>query len=171
MTNVSVPAIEYASRTSVALMADSCIDLHNVSVRFAGRDVLQGITWQVQPCERWVILGRNGCGKTTLLRTVSMYHHPTTGSVRILGELWGQTYVRELRRHIGLVSSSLADLIRPDLRAFDVVLTARHGALEPWWHSYSDQDRARAQAEMERMQVAHLGEHSFISLSSGERQR
>ncbi len=168
MTNVSSLA---ERRTSVESMADSCIDLHNVSVRFSGRDVLQAITWQVQPAERWVILGRNGCGKTTLLRTVSMYHHPTTGSVRILGELWGRTDVRELRKQIGLVSSSLADLIRPDLCAFDVVLTARHGALETWWHSYSDEDRQRASAEMERMQVGHLANHSFVSLSSGERQR
>ncbi len=152
-------------------MSDPCIDLRGVAVRFSDRNVLEDITWQVRPDERWVILGRNGCGKTTLLRTVSMYHHPTTGSVKILGETWGRTDVRALRQHIGLVSSALADLIRPELSAFNVVLTARYGALEPWWHSYSEQDQARATAELNRMQVAHLRENTFASLSSGERQR
>lgn len=152
-------------------MPEPQVDLNSVSVRFDGRTVLKNITWRVLGNERWVILGRNGCGKTTLLRTISMYNHPTKGSVEVLGGTWGRTDIRQLRHRIGLVSTAMADLFRPEISAFDLVLAARHGALETWWDDYSEEDRARAMTQLETMGVGHLASHGFETLSSGERQR
>ena len=53
----------------------------------------------------------------------------------------------------------------------DVVVTALHGALEPWWHQYTDDDRRRAASLLDRLGVAPLADRTFGSLSSGERQR
>lgn len=133
--------------------------------------MLADVTWRVGPGERWVVLGRNGSGKTTLLRVVSLYLHPTTGSVRILGETLGRTDVRTLRARIGVASQALADRLRGDLAALDVVVTAKYGALEPWWHTYDDADRARAHAQLGRLGVDHLADRRFGTLSAGERQR
>ena len=150
---------------------DLVIDLVHVTVRREGATMLEDLTWQVRPGERWVVLGHNGSGKTTLLRVASLYLHPTSGSVRILGERLGRTDVRTLRTRIGVASQALADQLRPDLIASDVVVTAKHGALEPWWHTYSDEDRARALDELDRVGVAHLARRRFGTLSAGERQR
>ena len=49
-------------------MADSVLRLSDVSVVRDGNPVLKGIDWAVEPDERWVILGRNGAGKTTMLQ-------------------------------------------------------------------------------------------------------
>ena len=106
--------------------------------------LLDGIEWVVRPDERWVVLGPNGCGKTSLLRIASLYLHPTPGTVQVLGEELGRCDVRTLRARIGLASQALADLLRPDLSAREVVVTARYAALEPWWHEYTAADRARA---------------------------
>ncbi len=117
------------------------------------------------------MLGRNGSGKTTLLRLASGFIHATSGTVDILGQRLGRTDVRRLRARIGLTSAALADQLRPSLDALDVVMTAKHAALEPWWHHYDDGDRRRGRELLERLGVAALADRTFGTLSSGERQR
>jgi iron complex transport system ATP-binding protein len=150
---------------------DLVIDLEHVTVRREGATMLEDLTWQVHPGERWVVLGHNGSGKTTLLRVASLYLHPSAGVVRVLGEQLGRTDVRTLRTRIGVASQALADQLRPDLVAADVVVTGKHAALEPWWHTYTDDDRTRAVAQLDRVGVAHLAARRFGTLSAGERQR
>ncbi len=147
------------------------IDLDAVTVERGERALLDAVTWQVIPGQHWVVLGPNGSGKTSLLRIASMYLHPTRGTVRVLGETLGSTDVRRLRARIGLASQALADQLRGALTALEVVVTGRHGALEPWWHTYTDDDRAKAAAELARLGVDHLADRRFGTLSAGERQR
>jgi len=136
-----------------------------------GRAILRHIHWTVEAGQRWVVLGRNGCGKSSLIRIGSLYLHPSSGSVRLLGHELGRTDVRSLRRLVGVASNGMADMLRSDLTPIDVVMTAKNAALEPWWHSYDDADRAKAIECLERMGVGGFAERSFVSMSSGERQR
>src|SRR6478735_11259379 len=129
------------------------------------------MSWKVLPGQRWLVLGANGSGKTTLLRIASMYEHPSSGNVDVLGERLGRTDVRVLRRRIGYMSPALAAQFRGDLRCLDIVMTAKYAALEPWWHRYDDADRQRARSCLEQLGIGRLAERSFSTLSSGERQR
>ncbi|MBX3286487.1 MAG: ABC transporter ATP-binding protein [Actinobacteria bacterium] len=147
------------------------LELVGVGHRRDERSILHDVSWRVGPDERWVVLGPNGSGKTTLVRIASLWLHPSTGTVRVLGEELGRTDVRPLRARVGLVSAALADRLRVDLSVADVVVTSRRGALEPWWHAYDDHDRARAADALERVGAAHLAHRLFGTLSSGERQR
>jgi iron complex transport system ATP-binding protein len=106
-----------------------------------------------------------------MIRIASMWVHPSAGKVTVLGEALGRTDVRRLRTRVGFASAAMADLLRPDLEVNDVVMTARYGALEPWWHHYDDEDRTRAMAALDRIGCAHLAGRRFGALSSGERQR
>jgi iron complex transport system ATP-binding protein len=151
--------------------AAAALHLRGVGLVRDGRAILAGIDWVVGDGERWVLLGPNGSGKTSLVRIASLYLHPSSGEVEVLGGVLGRIDVRTHRRRIGLVSAALADLLRPGLAALDVVVTARYAALEPWWHTYDDEDRARAAAALERFGVGPLAARTFGTLSSGERQR
>ena len=145
--------------------------LEGVGVRVDGRTVLAEVDWRVEAGQRWALLGPNGSGKTTLVRIASLYLHTTTGSVRVLGETVGRLDARALRPRIGLASAALASLVRREVSARDAVMTARHGALEAWWHRYDDGDRQRALDLLARFGVADHAEQPFGTLSSGERQR
>jgi iron complex transport system ATP-binding protein len=147
--------------------------LRLAGIRFVRGDttILDGVDVVVQAGERWLLLGPNGCGKTSLLRIAALYEHPTAGVVEVLGERLGATDVRALRRRIGFVSAALSDQLRPTLSAFDAVRTARYGALEPWWHRYTPDDDARAIECLARMGVGRLADHALVTLSSGERSR
>jgi iron complex transport system ATP-binding protein len=149
----------------------SVLALHDVGLTRDGRAILSDITWDVEAGERWVVLGPNGSGKTSLVRIASFQTHPSTGEVEVLGHRLGRVNVWTLRNRIALASSALADQLRPDLKAVDVVMTQKHGALEPWWHSYDDADRDEAIACLDRLAVAHFADREFGTLSSGERQR
>jgi len=106
-----------------------------------------------------------------LLRIASLYLHPSSGEVEVLGERLGRVDVRSHRRRIGIVSASFSDMLRPSIEAIDVVMTAKNAALEPWWHTYDDADRRRAGELLGRFGCAALAHHPFETLSSGERQR
>jgi len=147
------------------------LQLAGVSVVRDGHRILDSIDWTVQAGERWVVLGPNGCGKTSLLRVASLYLHPSAGRLEVLGERLGQVDVRRHRARIGVASQAFADLLRPDLTAAEVVVTARHAALEPWWHTYGPDDHERARTLLDRLGVASLADRRFGTLSSGERQR
>lgn len=123
------------------------------------------------PGERWVVLGPNGSGKTTLFQLASGYLHPTRGRVEILGHRLGRVDVRALREHIGLVSASVAKMLVPSVTAADVVMSSSHAALEPWWHRYSDDDRARARRLLAAAGFASIADRPFGVLSEGERQQ
>ena len=135
------------------------------------RRILDDVTWRVSAGQHWLVLGANGSGKTTLLRIAAMYEHPTSGTVRVLGEQLGRTDVRVLRRRVGYASAALASQLRVELTARDVVMTARYAALEPWWHQYTEADRQRAEACLAQMGVGAFADRHFGTLSSGEQQR
>jgi len=133
--------------------------------------ILDGVDWHVEPHERWIVLGPNGSGKTSLLRIASLFLHPSRGEVAVDGAVLGRCDVRSVRTRIGLASPAFGDLLRPQLTGVEVVMMARYAALEPWWHTYDAGDRDRARALLERFGVAGVGERPVATMSSGERQR
>ena len=136
-----------------------------------GSAILTGVDWEVGCADRWVIVGANGSGKTSLLRIVGAQTRPTSGTVDVLGQRLGRTDLRQLRRRIGVASAAVTDQLRPGVIAHDAVVTARFGALEAWWHDYSDADHARADALLDAMGCGPLRDRPFGTLSQGERQR
>ncbi|HVA84849.1 MAG TPA: ATP-binding cassette domain-containing protein [Candidatus Saccharimonadales bacterium] len=152
-------------------MVERVVELRGVSVIRAGTAILDSVDWRVGAGERWAIVGPNGSGKTTLLQLVSTYLWPSRGAVTILGSEIGAVDSRELRRRIGYASAALAAAIDDSLTPLDVVMTARHAALAPWWHEFDDADRDRALDLLGRLGCDALANRTFGTLSSGERQR
>ena len=140
-------------------------------MRRAGRTLLGPVDWSIAPGDRWVVIGPNGSGKTTLVHVASTYLWPTRGTVEVLGETIGRVDARELRRRIGYAGAGLEVAIDPTQSALEVVVTARHAALGPWWHTFTDADRDRARRLMADFGVGDLADRPFGLLSTGERRR
>lgn len=70
------------SRLAVARIGKDVVDLHDASVSFDGRPILQDIEWRIAPGERTAILGANGVGKSTLLGLIAGTVQPTSGRVK-----------------------------------------------------------------------------------------
>ncbi len=145
--------------------------MREVDLDRATATVLRSVNWQVQPGERWAVLGPNGSGKTTLVQLAAGYLHPTRGTVDILGVRLGRTDVRALRERVAVVSASVARMVVPWLTARELVMAARRGALEPWWHSYTRLERDRASDLLASAGFEHIADRPFGQLSEGERQQ
>jgi len=134
---------------------DAVLELNDVTRRIDGSEILRDLTWTVRAGEHWVVLGPNGSGKTTAARIASLRLHP----------------IRPLLGRVGYAAAALADQLRPTISASDVVMTAKNGALETWWHDYDEADRTTALESLARVGVEHLADHAFGTCSSGEKQR
>ncbi len=145
--------------------------LHGVTVRRDGVPVLDGIDWQVDHGDRWVVLGPNGSGKTTMLQVAGARLWPTSGQVDVLGARLGRVDVRTLRPRVALVSGAVTRQLRADVTAREVVVSGRHGALETWWHTYTGADWEKADRLLAQGGVADVADRSFGVISEGERQQ
>jgi iron complex transport system ATP-binding protein len=143
----------------------------NVDLDRLATPVLHTVDWEVGPGQRWIVLGPNGSGKTTMFELASGYLHPTRGTVDILGHRLGRVDVRRLREHIGIVSTAVAKKLMPSITATDVVVAARHGALEPWWHHYGQDERDQARGLLVDAGFGDIADRPFGVLSDGERQQ
>jgi iron complex transport system ATP-binding protein len=176
-SGLRIPLRTRASLARVAMAPDE-LNASPPALRFADVDldreanpVLRGVNWQVNVGERWAVIGPNGSGKTTLMQLASGYLHPTRGTVEVLGQRLGRTDVRALRKRVSTVSASVSRVIVPWLTAKEVVVSARQGALEPWWHTYSAAEWARAEELLVNSRFGHIAGRPFGVLSEGERQQ
>ncbi|MEU6659082.1 ATP-binding cassette domain-containing protein [Streptomyces sp. NPDC046821] len=145
--------------------------LDGVGVRRFTTDqvILDDINWTVRSGEHWALLGANGAGKTSVLRLIGALAHPTTGTVEVLGHRLGAVDVRELRTHIGLVSS--AQRVPGDLTGHTVVLTGHTGTVQPLWRSYDADVRERAHTLLAELDIKDLADRPYGVCSGGQRAR
>jgi iron complex transport system ATP-binding protein len=132
--------------------------------------ILRGIDWCVLPHEHWVILGANGCGKTSLLKALTGFLSPTSGEFAVLGHRYGVSDWRELRLHLGVVTSAFAASIPPSEIALDTVVSGKYAQLD-LWHAGTRADHVAALRLLRLAGLARLADREWAYLSQGERQR
>jgi len=152
-------------------MPETILELSDVTLTRDSKNLLDNINFKVRSGENWIILGPNGCGKTSLIRIASLFEHPSSGNVSVLGNTLGNSDIRKIRHLVGFTGHGISQLLRPDLETEAVVMTAKYGALEPWWNTYTNEDRSKANAHLEAVGVRQLAKQKFGNLSSGEKQR
>lgn len=78
-----------------------------VRFRYAERDVLDGLSFRLEPSETLGLLGRTGSGKTTLIRLASRLYDPTEGRVLIDDIDLRKTNLHDIRRRVTLVTQDV----------------------------------------------------------------
>jgi len=131
------------------------ISIRDPRVVRGGAEILRGISWIVEPEENWVILGANGSGKTTLLSCVTGYVTPSSGTIQVLGNEYGHSDWRELRKQVGLVSSSIRHWIEDHQTALEVVASGRNAELN-LWHAPAGELRREALRNLRKVEALDL---------------
>lgn len=146
------------------------LEVSGLRVRRGDAEILRDVSWRVERGQHWVILGANGSGKTSLLSTLTGYLPPTGGEVFLLGERFGHADWRELRKHVGLVSSSVRQMMAEDEPALESVVSGKYAMID-FWGRATRSDRAAAMRLLRQVECEYLAERPWQVLSQGERQR
>src|SRR6059036_199736 len=117
------------------------LEVRDLQVRRGKTMILNRVSWRVERGQHWVILGANGSGKTSLLSALTGYLMPTAGELSVLDESYGQSDWRELRKHIGLVSSSVRQMMHDEEPALETVISGKYAMIDLWGQTTA-RDRA-----------------------------
>jgi len=146
------------------------LDVRGLRIERGGTVILHDVAWRVLPGQHWVILGANGSGKTSLLSALTGYFMPTAGEMTLLGERYGESDWRELRTRIGIVSSSIRQMMANDEPALDTVASGKYAMID-FWGRPSRTDRRQALRILRDIECEYLVDRPWDFLSQGERQR
>ena len=149
------------------------IEFERVTVMRGRTIALKEVSLQIGVGEHIAILGPNGCGKSTLIKTITRECYPLIeeGSfVRILGEQrWN---VAELRTLLGIVSSDLMAMCTRAVSGRDIVLSGFFSSIGIWPHQeVTAEMHERAERAMALLEVLHLADRCTDEMSSGEARR
>ncbi|HKV23233.1 MAG TPA: ATP-binding cassette domain-containing protein [Candidatus Acidoferrum sp.] len=164
------------TRQPKSLAQAPLLALQNVTVlrgETSSRPALDNITLRINAGEHVCILGPNGCGKSTLIKTITRECYPLANegsSISILGRsLWN---IFELRSSLGIVSPDLLASCTTDATGRDVVLSGFFSSTRIFPHHHPDPIHlARAEAALAGLGVTHLAGRPISQMSSGEAKR
>lgn len=141
-------------------------------IRFVrdNRSILDDINLHMEPGQHWIILGRNGSGKTTLLELMNGYQFPTSGTVEVLGNRYGQVDVREVRKRIGYISQSLIERMALADPVREVVATGEYAYLR-FYQTIDPAVLDKAEQFLRQVGLHHLKDQPLGTLSQGERKK
>jgi iron complex transport system ATP-binding protein len=151
-------------------LSTSILSVQNLSIRRGKVRILKDIDWRVEEGQHWVILGSNGSGKTSLLAALTGYLPPTDGDIHLLGQRFGAADWRELRRSVGMVSSSIRALMAESELALDTVISGKYAIID-FWGKPSAQDHRERMRILRQVECRYLADRPWAYLSQGERQR
>jgi molybdate transport system ATP-binding protein len=148
---------------------DMLISMKNVRVQYGDTIVLDGLDWTVKSGENWVILGPNGCGKTTLLNLVTADNPQAyANEIYLFGRRRGSgESVWEIKRRTGYVSSEFQIRYRKPLTAFEVVLSGFFDSVG-LYRDFTSAQKDIAEHWLEVLGIADKSDRIFSQLSYGE---
>lgn len=132
--------------------------------------LLRDINWTVKEGEHWIVFGANGCGKTTLLSTISGYRSHSHGEIYLFGQRLTPENAITLRRQIGFVSSSYFNRCFHQESGLDIVLSAKFGGFGRRY-DLTDADVHKARRLLDALGVAAKADYPYSMLSQGQQQR
>jgi len=154
-------------------LSSPLLHLQNITVLRGSKAALDNLTLEIGLGEHVAILGPNGCGKSTLIKTITRECYPLTrpgSSLSILGrETWN---VFDLRALLGIVSHDLMNTFTRDLTGREVVLSGFFSSVGVFAHQdVTAAMREQADNALARLEAARLADRLTNEMSSGEARR
>lgn len=157
------------SSSPVSCQDKEVIRLNDVTVRYGGRTILDGINWTVRQGEHWALSGRNGSGKSTLLSLICADNPQGYAcDITLFGHRRGSgESIWEIKRRIGYVSPELHRSYQRNLPVIDIVASGLKDTVGLYART-NPAERGQCLEWMRRFGIDALADRSFMQISSGE---
>lgn len=140
----------------------------NLNYTVDGTQILHDVSLEVHPGEFVGILGPNGSGKSTLLKNIYKVLKPQSGAIELQGKNLLAMSNREMAQHLAVVGQEHEGSF--DFLVEEVVLMGCQ-ARKRLTEGFDESDRQAAMKALRRVELEHLSQRSYLSLSGGEKQR
>lgn len=144
------------------------IQLSNISLAFGERTLIEGASTHFECGEMVALLGRNGTGKSTLLRAIAKLGEVAKGDIIVDGKAISDIDIRTFARLVAFVNTERVDI--DSMRAYDLVAIGRSPYTD-WMGRLTKRDREIIERSMQITGVDKLAERMVETLSDGECQR
>lgn len=144
------------------------IELRNLTTGYKDKTVSRNLNAQLQPGQLTCLIGPNGTGKSTLLRTIANFQPAIDGTVLVAGKPIGSYKSEELARLISIVLTDNTHI--KGLTTFEVVGMGR-SPYTGFWGRLTADDRKMVEKCIDRVGVSHVAQQPIETLSDGERQK
>ena len=142
------------------------MEIKNVAYHYkGGPQVLQDVSFTLEPGQFLAILGNNGAGKSTLLKCFNHILKPDAGAVLLDGENLLSMSAREVAKRVAFVSQSVPST---QMTVHDVVMLGRRPYMK--W-GFTEEDHAIVHDAMHRLDVEDMRGRFLNQLSGGEKQK
>jgi iron complex transport system ATP-binding protein len=149
------------------------LDFRNLRVMQGQKIALDDFSLRIGADEHVAILGPNGCGKSTLIKTITRECYPIArpdSSMSIFGEESWDVFA--LRARLGIVSNDLMLSCTGDASGRDVVLSGFFSSIGIFSnHNVDARQYELANAALAELKIEHLAERAVSEMSSGEARR
>ncbi len=143
------------------------LECQNLGFDYGNRTILEDISFTVESGSFCAVLGRNGCGKTTLIHCLNRILTPVSGRVQVNGSDLKGLSRNDIARQISLVPQEHIDIF--PYRVIDVVVMGRAPFLK-MSASPEPRDYELAEAALGELNALDLAQKNFNRISGGERQ-
>lgn len=155
-------------RESEPIGGDSMYHITSLNVGYGGKVIVRNLNLHLRPGRIYTLIGSNGAGKSTILRTLAGLQKPLSGKLELCGRSPEQYTARELSKILSVV---LTERLQLGLqKVFEVVLLGRL-PFAGYFGTLSEEDKRIASESLECVGAAHLSARDFDSLSDGEKQK
>lgn len=141
------------------------IEVSNLRKEFGELEVLRGITEKIDDGEVVCIIGPSGSGKSTFLRCLNRLETPTSGEIRLDGELVLEENINSVRKKMGMVFQNF--------NLFPHMTSVKNVMIAPVKVNGESEEKARKHALelLERVGLSDKADVYPASLSGGQKQR
>ncbi|NLL12883.1 MAG: ABC transporter ATP-binding protein [Fibrobacter sp.] len=144
------------------------ISIQNLHAAYKSNVVLKGISLSVRKNERWAVIGRNGTGKSTLIKAVASIIEPQSGKILVNGKDILSYNARSRARQIAYVPQKTDGVI--PYTVYDYIMMGRYSAMDLFAVA-SQKDHSIVREVLALCNIAHLSDRIMSTLSGGELQR
>lgn len=153
--------------------SESLLEFHNIQVMRGQKIALDDFTLRIGRNEHVAILGPNGCGKSTLIKTITRECYPVIRPNSWMSLMGQDTWdVFRLRAQLGIVSNDLMISCTGDASGRDVVLSGFFSSTAVYPnHRVEEEQNRLAHAALAELKIPYLADRPVCEMSSGEARR
>lgn len=139
-----------------------------LAVGYQGIPLIREIGIHLKKGKILTLIGPNGVGKTTILKTIANQLSPLTGAVYLDQEVLNKMTERETAKRVSLV---LTERIRPELMTCEEVVAMGRYPYTGMFGLLTKEDKEKVQEAMKLVHISELRDKDFMTLSDGQKQR